>query len=79
MWGEGGPGTSGGSISRSCPLRRPESALMAADALKLVRTPSTAFFFYLMVGPAAFAVKTSPEDGLNQHAYLLLSSVHWDI
>ncbi|CAL8468278.1 g7818 [Coccomyxa elongata] len=37
MWGEGGPGTSGGSVSRSCPLRRPESALMAADALKLIK------------------------------------------
>lgn len=37
MWGEGGPGTSGGSVSRSCPLHRPESAAMAADALKLVR------------------------------------------
>ncbi|BDA43773.1 DNA polymerase eta [Coccomyxa sp. Obi] len=37
MWGEGGPGTSGGSVSRSCQLRRPESAPMAADALKLIK------------------------------------------
>ncbi len=36
MWGEGGPGTSGGSISRSCPLHRPEAQTMAADALQLV-------------------------------------------
>ena len=36
MWGEGGPGTSGGSVSRSCPLHRPEAAIMAADALQLV-------------------------------------------
>ena len=36
MWGEGGPGTSGGSISRSCPLHRPEAVIMAADALLLV-------------------------------------------
>ena len=39
MWGEGGPGTSGGSTSRSCPLHRPEAQIMAADALQLVRTP----------------------------------------
>ncbi|KAK9915303.1 hypothetical protein WJX75_007291 [Coccomyxa subellipsoidea] len=37
MWGEGGPGTSGGSVSRSCQLRRPESEPMAADALKLIK------------------------------------------
>lgn len=37
MWGEGGPGTSGGSTSRSCPLHRPEAQIMAADALQLVR------------------------------------------
>ena len=39
MWGEGGPGTSGGSISRSCPLHRPDAHIMAADALQLVRRP----------------------------------------
>ena len=39
MWGEGGPGTSGGSTSRSCPLHRPEAQIMAADALQLVRIP----------------------------------------
>jgi len=36
MWGEGGPGTSGGSVSRSGPLHRPEAQVMAADALQLV-------------------------------------------
>ena len=38
MWGEGGPGTSGGGVSRSCPLQRPDAPTMASDALKLVRT-----------------------------------------
>ena len=37
MWGEGGPGTSGGGVSRSCPLQRPDAPTMAADALRLVR------------------------------------------
>ncbi|EIE19275.1 DNA/RNA polymerase, partial [Coccomyxa subellipsoidea C-169] len=37
MWGEGGPGTSGGSVSRSCQLRRPESQPMAEDGLKLIK------------------------------------------
>lgn len=37
MWGEGGPGTSGGGVSRSCALQRPDAPTMAADALKLVR------------------------------------------
>lgn len=37
MWGGGGPGTSGGSVSRSCALQRPEAASLAADALKLIK------------------------------------------
>ena len=35
--GEGGPGTSGGSVSRSCPLQRPDAATIAADSLRLIR------------------------------------------
>ncbi len=46
MWGEGGPGTSGGSISRSCPLHRPEAQTMAADALQLVGAPHGPAFLH---------------------------------